>query len=265
MSEGVPETTEKTTPSKDKEKKVREVDGYTKRDLMDAVQDLIKGSRIVKAKVWNPYEDVATDGVVISTIKATPGTPGLPATIPDTIVSYASMGMVDRRTFGLEKAETGKPTGMSEEEFRAERERRRRAYVRWGVAEVSTFAAGNCSCYAAVTLGLLASEAGLAVLPRDAVVELFGFKSSDGHAFLVVNRKGGELAKPATWGPDAFVIDQWFARQRKETPGSYAVKDVTGKEGDKYYDAFFNKFISVAMRGPTAFTHALLSDPRDPV
>jgi hypothetical protein len=97
------------------------------------------------------------------------------------------------------------------------------------------------------------------------VVELFGFKSSDGHAFLVVDRKDGVLSRPATWGSDAFVIDQWFARQRKEKPGSYAVKDVTGTEGDKYYDPFFNEFISVPMRGPTAFTHALLSDPRDPV
>lgn len=190
----------------------------------------------------------------------------LPATVPDTIASLVSLGLVEKREFGLEKADEGSSVAtMTEEDFQQERERRRRAYVRWGKDNLGTFVSGNCSYFAAVTVGLLAGESGLRALPEDAVVELFGFSSSDGHAFLVVNRSGGVLGRPATWGAGAFVIDQWFARQRKGTPGSYAVKDVTGKEGDKYYDAFFNTFITTAMRGPTKFTHKLLADPRDPL
>lgn len=257
MSENVSEKT--VEPPKD-ERYARKL------ALMDAVQKLIADSRIVKALVWNPYEDLTRGNVEWKSIKAVPGEVTLPATIPDTIPSLASLKLVERRKFGLEKADEREAvTTMTEEDFQAERDRRKRAYVRWGKDQVGTFVSGNCSYFAAVTVGLLASEKGLEVLPRDAVVELFGFSSSDGHAFLVVNRNGGELGKPATWGPDAFVIDQWFARQRRGTPGSYAVKDVTGKAGDKYFDAAFNAFITTAMRGPSAFTHALLSNPRDPV
>lgn len=230
--------------------------------LMDAVQSLIGQSRVATAKLWNPYRELTE--VDMKTITAPPGNVTLPATIPDTITSIGSLGRVERRKFGLEKAESDAATTMSEAEFQAERERRRRAYVRWGKEQVQGFFSGNCSWFAAVTLGLLGSGEGLRALPADAVVELFGFSASDGHAFLVVNRRRGDLDNPASWGPDAFAVDQWFARQRAEAPGRYAVKDVTGKVGDKYFDAAFNTFISVPMRGPTSFTHGLLSDPRDP-
>lgn len=230
--------------------------------LMDAVQSLIEHSRVATAKLWNPYKEL-TD-VDVTTIKAPPAEVPLPATIPDTVTSIGSLNRLERRKFGLEKAESDAPTTVSDGEFEAERERRRREYVQWGKDHVRGFFSGNCSWFAAVTLGLLASGEGLTALPADAVVELFGFSSSDGHAFLVVNRRGGDLDKPATWGPDAFAVDQWFARQRAGTPGRYAVKDVTGKAGDKYFDAAFNTFISVPMRGPTSFTHGLLSDPRNP-
>jgi hypothetical protein len=239
----------------------------TKQDLMDAVQRLIASSRIVRAKVWNPYEELTRGNVDPKTIKAEPGSVTLPATIPDTIPSIASLGRIERRKFGLEQAGEGSTViSMSEEDFQKERERRRRAYVRWGKDNLGRFVSGNCSYFAAVTLGLLAGEDGLRVLPEDTVVELFGFAASDGHAFLVVDRDrdGGELGRPATWGPRAFAIDQWFARQRAGTPGSYAVKDVTGAEGE-YVDPDFNRFVTQAMRGPTRFTHALLADPRDPL
>lgn len=257
MTEHVPEKT--TVPT-------AESLSSAKLKLMDAVQDLIAGHRIARAKVWNPYESLTKDNVDVLTIKAVPGSLTQPAPIPDTIASLASLSLVERRKFGLEQAgERATVTTMSEREFQDERERRRRAYVRWGKGETRTFLSGNCSYFAGVTLGLLASEDGLKVLPRDAVVELFGFSSSDGHAFLVVNREDGTLSQPTTWGPDAFVIDQWFARQRRGEPGSYAVKDVTGGTDHKYFDPFFNAFISTAMRGPTKFTYDLLADPRDPL
>lgn len=256
MTEHVPEKTAVATTEPPSSAKLK---------LMDAVQNLIAGHRIARARVWNPYEALTRDNVEVRTIKAEPGPLTQPAPIPDTIASVDSLGLVERRKFGLEKAGVGGTViTMSEGEFQAEREKRRRAYVRWGKGETATFLSGNCSYFAAVTLGLLASENGLKVLPRDAVVELFGFSSSDGHAFLVVNRKDGVLSQPTTWGPDAFVIDQWFARQRRGEPGSFAVKDVTGEKGGKYVDPFFTTFISTPMRGPTKFTYDVLADPRDP-
>lgn len=269
MTEHVPEKTAVPTTAPLSSATTAEpskIEESAKLKLMDAVQNLIAGHRIARAKVWNPYEALTKDGVDVRTIKAVPGSLTQPAPIPDTIASLASLGLVERRMFGLEKADVGQTvTTMSEGDFQAEREKRRRAYVRWGKGETATFLSGNCSYFAAVTVGLLASENGLQVLPRDAVVELFGFSSSDGHAFLVVNREDGVLSQPTTWGPDAFVIDQWFARQRRGEPGSFAVKDVTGGTDDKYFDPFFNTFISTTMRGPTKFTYDLLADPRDPV
>jgi len=275
MTESVPEKTPSATEEpaaeaeKPKEKKIRSVDTVTKRDVMDAIQEAItKHSRLSVAKLWNPYEYLATDGVKKATIEA-PKEKSLdvPETITDDVV-ISTLTRQQALAYGLRKAES--PAEVTAEQLEKERDRRRVAYVRFGTERLGSFAAGNCSFFAAATLGLLSSRVS-ALLPKDAYVELFGFWSADGHAFLVVNRAGGldnvgmgtgTVADPASWGAGCFVIDQWYARQLQETPGCYAVKDVTGTEGDKYYDPAFIKFISVRMRAPTRFSYGLLADPR---
>lgn len=270
--EATPLTTEADKPAeKPKEKKIRSVDIVTKRDLMDTIQDAIaKHPRLPLAKLWNPYGYLATDGVKKATIEAPKS---LSIDVPETITDDVVLATLKRQQalhYGLLKAEIS--AEVTAEQLERERDRRLRAYVQFGTERLPSFTSGNCSFFAAVTLGLLSKRVS-ELLPKDAYVELFGFWSSDGHNFLVVNRAGGlgnvgmdkgTVADLASWGAECFVIDQWYARQLKETPGCYAVKDVTGTEGDKYYDPAFNKFISERMRAPTRFSYALLADPRSP-
>lgn len=273
MTEVTPETTTPSTTEteKPKEKKIRSVETVTKRDLMDAIQDAIaQHRRLPVAKLWNPYGYLATDGVEKSAIEAPKS---LSIDVPETITDDVVLSTLKRQQalhYGLVKAEI--PAEVTQAQLERERDRRQRAYVLFGTERLPSFTSGNCSFFAAVTLGLLSKQVS-ELLPKDAYVELFGFWSSDGHNFLVVNRAGGlsnvgmnagTVADPTSWGAECFVIDQWYARQLKQTPGCYAVKDVTGTEGDKYYDPAFIKFISVRMRAPTRFSYALLADPRQP-
>ncbi|MFK3982176.1 hypothetical protein ACI2K4_17580 [Micromonospora sp. NPDC050397] len=63
------------------------------------------------------------------------------------------------------------------------------------------------------------------------------------HAFVVVDRlPTSTLSNHTTWGPDAFVIDQWYALQRNSAPGSQAVKDLD-PNGDRH-DADFISFLT---------------------
>ncbi|WP_326559029.1 hypothetical protein [Micromonospora sp. NBC_01796] len=65
------------------------------------------------------------------------------------------------------------------------------------------------------------------------------------HALIVVDRaQGSALGDHSTWGPDAFVIDQWYALQRNSAPGSRAVKNVD-PQGD-FYDPGFIPFLTVS-------------------
>lgn len=234
----------------------------TKLELMEIVEGLVAGSRIAKAKLWNPYDRIVNDPSYKVRISAPSGGYGPPDLIPD--MPLKDVPSLKLRGWGLQKSGDAPVT---EEAYQRERERRRTEYVIWGASQLKTFAAGNCSIFAAVALGLLATPGALDRLAgTDLVVEQFNFSSSDGHAFLVVNRSGGRtnadgrlLIDPSSWGSAAFVIDAWYARQRQSSPGSRAVKDVTDTESP-FYDPNFQAFLeNESFLIPTSFTYQFLS------
>lgn len=259
-----------------KERKYKEDDQLSKRDLMDLIEGLVTDSGIRKAKLWNPYDEIISGGAKTlsvedeyfkKAIKAPDNQEMPPGLIPD--VAFSSTTRVQLGSWGLVLQESSGNVSLGEDAFEKEKGRRRTVYLQWGRERLKIFKAGNCSIFAAVTLGLLSGEKALGKLPGSIVIEQFNFVSSDGHAFLVVNRSGGTktpkgtLTDPASWGPDAFVIDAWYANQKREKldrAGTTAVKNVTGKDGDAYYDkAFLDWLKQYAFRVPTAFTYKIMA------
>jgi hypothetical protein len=234
----------------------------TKRELMDIIEGLVAESRIAKAKLWNPYDRIVNDNAYKAKISARSEGYGPPDLIPE--IPLKDVSFVKRRAWNLESSGSGEVT---EEAYQKERERRRADYVKWGATQLKSFAAGNCSIFASVTLGLLATQEALEKLAAaDMVVEQFNFSSADGHAFLVVNRTGGRtndsgrLIDASSWGSGAFVVDAWYARQRQTSPGSRAVKDVTDT-ASPYYDEDFMTFLrNESFLTPTSFTYKFLAD-----
>jgi hypothetical protein len=257
----------KTAPSEEtpkKETKVKAEDRLTKRDLMDLIEGVISKSRIRTAKLWNPYDDIVGDSAFKAKISAKSSGDGPPDLIPD--VAFKNLSTIQLRSWGLEVRDTSGGTTVTEDVFLGERDRRRVSYVQWGAKWLKIFTSGNCSIFASVTLALLASDDVLTQLPSGIVIEQMNFASSDGHAFLVVNRSGGktnekgQLCDPTSWGPDAFVVDAWYANQLQTSPGKNAVKNITGKSGDAYYDETFLNFLhQYAIRTPTAFSYPFLA------
>lgn len=97
---------------------------------------------------------------------------------------------------------------------------------------------------ASAVVGLLAST-GRGLLEPGFCLEVCTMVTSgtSGHALVVVNRaSGSDPLKAATWGPAAFIIDQWFALQQSRSRRN-AVKKLT--EGSTHHDpayvTFFNK------------------------
>ncbi|GAB2824653.1 hypothetical protein GCM10027176_31470 [Actinoallomurus bryophytorum] len=66
-----------------------------------------------------------------------------------------------------------------------------------------------------------------ALLPSGTRVEVFGITGihQDKHLFTVVNRaRDGEENDYKTWGPDCYVIDQWYALQTATQPVKFLVE-----------------------------------------
>jgi hypothetical protein len=73
-------------------------------------------------------------------------------------------------------------------------------------------------------------------------------------------KPNGSLYDATSWGPGAFVVDAWYANQKQEKPGSNAVKNVTGQDGDPYYDKkFLQRLSQFSFRRPTAFTYTFVA------
>jgi hypothetical protein len=96
-----------------------------------------------------------------------------------------------------------------------------------------------CYDFGAVIIAALrhAKILGLATSnPACTSVELYhAGRKGDDHAFVVVNRDPRSDEKDLrTWGDGAFVIDAWYAAQRRDTVGSCPVKGV--QIGGPHYD-----------------------------
>jgi hypothetical protein len=84
-----------------------------------------------------------------------------------------------------------------------------------------------------------------ALLPRGTRVEVFGILGfhEDKHLFTVVNRDpNSDAASYHTWGPDCYVVDQWYALQTATKP----VKSLTD---GPFYDPEFIKWWNATVPG----------------
>ncbi len=221
-----------------------------KAKAMKAIQDAIDGSRLAGCKLWNPWEKVYEKGLEVSKIKATPGLTAAPLTIPET-ATYA--GIKEKAALDLRKykarfnelkgiKEDDKLVDVTADNFDEVRLLLKKGYLEWGRTNYSGFTAGNCTYIAGVTVGWLAENTRL--VPEGARVEQFNLApGGEGHAFVVIGRASGSTPGTiSTWGADAFIVDQWYARQRVTAPGKYAVKDIV--KGSDFYDEDFIAFIT---------------------
>ena len=63
MTESAETTVSEKAPVR--ERKVREDDRLSKAELMDLIEELVTGSGIRKAKLWNPYDEIIGSGAKV--------------------------------------------------------------------------------------------------------------------------------------------------------------------------------------------------------
>src|SRR5260370_37184741 len=178
-------------------------------EFMEAVQGATEQTGLSTAKVWNPWTSVLDERVSTKDVVAAVGSVAVPDVIADGR-TFTSLRGVEKIAFGSAARLDGPVTASN---FGEARQRLRRAYLEVGAASYKKLAGANCTLFACSAIGLLADQVGL--VPPGTVVELFNLLgASSGHAYVVVNRTGGTTEDPATFGPDAFIIDQWYARHR---------------------------------------------------
>lgn len=114
------------------------------------------------------------------------------------------------------------------------------------LAAKKTPAIGTCLDICCLAVALLGSQFRALFNPTSTIeVVLMATMGEAAHALIVVDRaQDGTLSDHATWGPNAFVVDQWYALQRNGLPGSRAVKDID--PNGAFYDPSFIPFLTVS-------------------
>jgi hypothetical protein len=207
--------------------------------LMDAIQGAIDKTGLATAKVWNPWNSVLDEQVSTKEVVASVGSSAVPDVISDSR-QFASLRGVEKTAFGT-AAQLGGP--VTPDNFADAKKRLRRAYLQVGAASYKNLAGANCTLFACAVIGMLADQA--AIIPDGTTVELLNLLGAgSGHAYVVINRTGGTLEDPATYGPDAFLVDQWYARQQFTDQGKLGVKDPRILGHSRYADLNFYAWIS---------------------
>ncbi|HET9971302.1 MAG TPA: hypothetical protein VFQ68_23910 [Streptosporangiaceae bacterium] len=214
---------------------------------MRAIQAALP-KRLKEGKIWNPWAaTVCENGLDIAKIQGVPGQNSPPETIPDS-ATFDSIKPVMRKNYqGLynqfkKEKDADQMVVLTAGNLAEMRDTLKTGYLQWGLVNYKSFTGGMCTNIAAVTVGWLADNTGL--IPAGARVEQFNLSSDgQGHAFVVIGRdKDSDPEKLPTWGPDWFIIDQWYARQRITSPGTNAVKDPAS--ASEFHDANFMTFIT---------------------
>jgi hypothetical protein len=214
---------------------------------MRAIQEALP-KKLKEGKIWNPWAaTVGEKGLDIAKIKGTPGQNSPPETIPDS-ATFDSIKSQKRITYqglynqfkGIKDAD--QMVTLTAGNLAEMRATIKIGYLKWGLVNYKSFTGGMCTNIAAVTVGWLADNTVL--VPAGARVEQFNLSSGgQGHAFVVIGRdEKSDPEKLPSWGPDWFIIDQWYARQRITSPGTNAVKDPA--TASEFHDADFMTFIT---------------------
>jgi hypothetical protein len=214
---------------------------------MRAIQAALP-KRLKEGKIWNPWTvTVGEEGLDTARIQGQPESNSPPETIPDS-ATFDSIRPAMRKSYqGLYNQfkkirNDDQMVVLTTGNLAEMRATLKIGYLQWGLVNYKSFTGGMCTNLAAVTVGWLAENTGL--IPAGARVEQFNLSSGgQGHAFVVIGRdKDSDPGMLPTWGPDWFIIDQWYARQRITSPGTNAVKDPTS--ASEFHDANFMTFIT---------------------
>lgn len=235
----------------------------SKIEVMRKLQDALSETAIVKAKIWNPWDDACEEGIDLKEIQGKPELTAAPTTIPED-ATFQGLKLVTKSAYVARYRELSKSmdVDLTAQTFDGAKILLKTGYLQWGRSNWRVVTGGNCTYLAGVTIGFLSDNSKL--VPEGATVEQFNLLArGEGHAFVVIGRDPQSTpAILATWGDKCFIVDQWYARQRVTSPGIFAVKDLT--EGSPFYDPAFLKFIregGTISRGP-AFSYLELTQLR---
>ena len=235
----------------------------SKAEVMRKLQEALSETAIVKAKIWNPWDDACEEGIDLKEVQGVANLTAAPTTIPED-TRFGDLKLVTKAAYVARYRELSKSmdVNLTAETFDSARLLLKTGYLQWGRANWRGVTGGNCTYFAGVTIGFLSDNSKL--VPEGATVEQFNLLArGEGHAFVVIGRDPQSTsATLATWGKRCFIVDQWYARQRRTSPGIFAVKDL--EQDSPFYDAAFLKFIregGTISRGP-AFSYQELTQLR---
>lgn len=207
---------------------------------MAAVQEALKRTKMVTAKVWNPWPDgVADKDVDLAAITAPVGSSSVPEVLPDNQV-FSELKRAQLISLG---AAAGLGGAVTAENLAEAKKALRKKYVQVGRANYRSLESANCTLFACCVIGMLADQPNL--LGRDVKVELLNLPDlgGGGHAYVVVGRADGDYKNLKTYGQDCFVIDIWYARQQSKAPGTSPVKDLSPDSDSPFWDLNFYAFL----------------------
>jgi hypothetical protein len=127
-----------------------------------------------------------------------------------------------------------------------------RKYIEWGAARMDGLGFGTCYDLSCVVIAALLKRELLSGMS----LELFSVGNKfRGHVFTVVGRNGqGAVTDPSSWGTGGFIVDQWYANQRRAktsdavADGRVPVKDLDPRGA--YYDARYLPWLVDASKAP---------------
>jgi hypothetical protein len=127
-------------------------------------------------------------------------------------------------------------------------------YLEWGAKRMEGLEFGTCYDLSCVVIAALLKRELLSGMSLELLSVGNKFR---GHVFTVVGRNGqGVVTDPSGWGTGGFILDQWYAGQRRARTSNAAddgrvpVKDLDPK--GTYYDARYLRWLVDASKAPKA-------------